>query len=202
MKSQTAFVGDVHGNIAALLGMWPLISTHPVERVVFLGDYINKGPKSAHVISMLRQIADDDRVTLLRGNHEVALLDALAREDLAPFLKMGGAMTIRSYIERPVGPDVFPEFVAALPQEDAALLRGLEETYETHELIARHSPWKTPPRKYAISAHRPIGRVPRIGPGGAQIDTDCGNPGGRLTALMWPSLNYLQVDEYGELIRS
>ena len=202
MKGQTAFVGDVHGNVDALRGIWSLLSDLAVERAVFLGDYINKGPKSADAISMLRQLASGDRVTLLRGNHEIALLDALAKQDLAPFLKMGGAMTIRSYVGHSVGPDVLTEFVAAMPPEHVALLRGLTEIYETGHVIARHCPWDAPPEKYVISAHTPVGRVPRIGPDAAQIDTGCGDPGGRLTALMWPSLNYIQVDEHGEAVRS
>lgn len=202
MKQETAFVGDVHGNIEALQGMWAALDGRGIQHAVFLGDYINKGPASAAVLSVLSGLAASGRATLLLGNHEIALLDALRTHDLAPFLKMGGAMTVRSYVRSIVGPDVLAEFTAAIPRADVALLLDLDIEYKAEGVIARHTPWDVPPKEYAISAHRPVGKLPKIGQTAAHIDTGCGDPGGRLTALLWPSLDYIQVDERGRVINS
>jgi serine/threonine protein phosphatase 1 len=46
----------------------------------------------------------------------------------------------------------------------------------------------------------PVGALPRIGHRSAQLDTGCGTDYGRLTALLWPSLDYIQVDNQGSLV--
>ena len=54
---ETAFVGDIHGNLAALSGLLALLDRiGNIDRIVFLGDYINKGQDSAAVIQTLRVI--------------------------------------------------------------------------------------------------------------------------------------------------
>src|SRR4051794_35771143 len=74
--NELAFVGDVHGNLRALSGIWRALRQHDVEHVVFLGDYINKGRDSAAVLAELGVFLASGRVTLLAGNHEVSLLEA------------------------------------------------------------------------------------------------------------------------------
>jgi serine/threonine protein phosphatase 1 len=142
------------------------------------------------------------RATLLRGNHEAALLDALDTGDLTAFLKMGGAMTIRSYVGEKVGPDVLSDFRARFPKEHLDGIRRMPETYESNDVIARHvrPPASTP--KFRVSAHATVGNLPRIGSNSAQLDTGCGAGDGRLTALLWPSLDYVQVDALGAIVTS
>jgi serine/threonine protein phosphatase 1 len=168
--------------------------------VIFLGDYINKGARSADVLHELISHAEAGRATLLAGNHETALLDALDREDLSAFLKMGGAMTIRSYVGGRVGPDVFAEFTTKLPREHLDALRRMPLTYETDDLLAQHVPPRSTTRKFLISAHVRVGDLPRLRRRSAQLDTGCGTESGRLTALLWPSLDYIQVDANGGVV--
>ena len=96
MSTELAFVGDVHGNLRALNALWEILDRRSVPHVVFLGDYINKGPDSAGVLEELISLEQAGRATLLAGNHEAALLDALARADLSAFLKWA--------VPRPSGP--------------------------------------------------------------------------------------------------
>lgn len=199
MSNELAFVGDVHGNLRALSGIWRALRRHDVQHVVFLGDYINKGPESAGVLAELRVLLATGRVTLLAGNHERTLLDAIEREDLSAFLKMGGASTIRSYVGACVGPDVLADFLTHLAPDHLAMIRDMPLTFETDDLIARHiSP--TSSDKFQISAHVPVGELPLIHTRAAQLDTGCGAGSGRLTALLWPTLEYLQVNASGALI--
>lgn len=197
MSSETAFIGDVHGNLVALRALWDALVARGGPHVVLLGDYINKGPRSADVLNELVAHSRTGRATLLAGNHEQALVDALDTNDLGAFLKMGGAMTIRSYVGGNVGPDVLRDFRDKIPSEHLDALRSMAKTYETSDLIAQHisPPWST--SKFRISAHVPVGRFPRIGRHSAQLDTGCGADSGRLTALLWPSLDYIQVDARG-----
>lgn len=197
MSTELAFVGDVHGNLPALQGLWDALVRRDVPHVIFLGDYINKGARSADVLQELISHAEAGRATLLAGNHETALLDALDRADLSAFLKMGGAMTIRSYVGGRVGPDVLGEFTAKLPREHLKAIRRMPPTYETSDLVAQHVSPRSSTRKFRISAHAPVGDLPRIGRRSAQLDTGCGTESGRLTALLWPTLEYVQVDPHG-----
>lgn len=137
------------------------------------------------------------RATLLAGNHELGLVDALERKDLSAFLKMGGAATIRSYVGGLVGPDVLADFEAAIPAEHVTGLRDMPMTLETHDFVAQHIPLRSSAPKFRISAHTPVGDLPVIGARGAHLDTGCGSGSGRLTAMLWPSLDYVQVDAGG-----
>lgn len=200
MSNDAAFVGDVHGNLAALVGLVDALAEHGRPHMVFLGDYINKGEYSAEVIAEVIKYSSAERATLLKGNHEVAVLNALASGSLTSFLKMGGAMTIRSYVGPRVGPDVLAEFVAHFPSDHLQAIREMPETFESADVIAQHGPFESPSPKFQVSAHMPVGDLPRINRGSAQIDTGCGVESGRLTALLWPSLHIVQVDATGRRV--
>lgn len=193
-----AFVGDVHGNLLALKGMIAALGeVGEIDRIVFLGDYINKGGHSADVIQFLLESSRVQPLTLLRGNHEDTLLAALDTGCLAAFLKMGGASTIRSYVGRPVRPDVISDFRSCIPPEHIVFLRSMPDQFETKRVIASHKPPVADGSRFRISAHIPVGDEPLIESNSASIDTGCGPLTGRLTALIWPSLAYVQVDAAG-----
>lgn len=200
MTSDLAFVGDVHGNLDALRGLWIALAARGKPHAVFLGDYINKGPKSAGVMQELVGYAQSGRATLLAGNHEEALLDALETSDISAFLKMGGAATIRSYVGPRVEPEVLRAFRKSLPNDHLDALRRMDKKYEPIELVAQHIAPVVPESKFRISAHVPVGELPRIGRNSAQLDTGCGGESGRLTALLWPSRDYVQVDARGAVV--
>lgn len=200
MKTQTAFIGDVHGSLRPLLGILHLLNSRHVSRAVFLGDYINKGPQSAQVLEHLITASESGAVTLLRGNHESALLDALETNNLGPFLKMGGAATVRSYVGGNVGPDVAADLKAHVPLKHIELLRRMPILFQDDDIVASHEPLGDQDSRYHVYAHIPVGPAPVIRTDSANIDTGCGVQGGRLTALLWPSLTYIQVDGAGECV--
>jgi serine/threonine protein phosphatase 1 len=113
---------------------------------------------------------------------------------------MGGAMTIRSYVGTKVGPDVLRDFRAKFPSQHLDAIRRMPQTYESDDLIAQHIPSAASAPKFRISSHLPIGKLPRIGRYSAQLDTGCGAESGRLTALLWPGLDYVQVDARGTMV--
>ena len=199
MSEQTAFIGDVHGNIEALRGLLEAVSPL-AQHLVFLGDYINKGAHSAEVLGELLPLQRSGAATLLRGNHETAMLEALDSSDLSAFLKMGGAATIRSYVSGPVGPDVSAAWRRAIPQDHIAALRQMAATYETADLVAAHTESDATGGRFSVSAHVSVGELPLIDAHYAHVDTGCGTPSGRLTAFLWPSRAYVQVDEVGAVV--
>ena len=197
MSTELAFVGDVHGNLDALRALNVELAARGNPHTVFLGDYINKGPHSSDVLHELLSQSAAGHATLLRGNHETAMLEALDSGDLTVFLKMGGAVTIRSYVGRWVEPDVLKQFRVSVPEEHLQAIRRMPHTLEFDDVIAQHVPSSAQTKKFRVSAHMPVGPLPRIRRLSAQLDTGCGSDGGRLTALLWPSLNYVQADSAG-----
>ena len=188
-----AFVGDVHGEVGKLE---ELMSRLPrdLHRVIFLGDYINRGPASKEVLDILVALSSEPQYCFLAGNHEVALLRGLDTGDLGQFLSMGGATAIRSYIRDPSPPDVLSELRASIPDPHLQFLRSLEERYEDGEILATHDPGASHQgARFHVAGHMTVGAVPRISRCKALIDTGAGLVGGRLTALFWPSLTYIQA---------
>ena len=82
MANRTFAIGDVHGDTAAL---FKLLSRFPPldaeDTLVFLGDYVDRGPNSAKVVDYLRHLHQQTpaRVVTLRGNHEDAWLRVVER---------------------------------------------------------------------------------------------------------------------------
>jgi serine/threonine protein phosphatase 1 len=196
-----AFIGDTHGSIEALDGALDALRVEGVGHLVFLGDYINKGAGSRAILERLVPMMLDGSATLLRGNHESELLRAMEGGDLRVFLKMGGAATIRSYVVDDVGPDVLSEFRRAMPTEHLDAIRKMPRRFQASRVVAQHEP---PSRsafwtlgRFVVTAHRPAGTLPIIRSRSAEIDTGCGDEGGRLTAFLWPSREYVQVDSVG-----
>lgn len=97
-------IGDVHGCLDELLQLEQLIRSDAAgvegeKWIVMLGDYIDRGPRSAQVIEhLLGQPTDSFRRFALAGNHEQMLLDFLASpRQAADWLEYGGWETLASY---------------------------------------------------------------------------------------------------------
>tara|TARA_Y100000114_G_scaffold61674_1_gene56544 strand:+ start:3849 stop:4610 length:762 start_codon:yes stop_codon:yes gene_type:complete len=62
-------VGDVHGMFNEL---WKLFSilVKPDDKVIFVGDLVDKGPDSARVVQFVREMSRTHDITLVEGNHE------------------------------------------------------------------------------------------------------------------------------------
>ena len=74
---RTFAIGDIHGDLEALLKVVDrLPPLEPSDTVVFVGDYVDRGPQSSQVVNYVRRLARDSpaKVVTLRGNHEDAWL--------------------------------------------------------------------------------------------------------------------------------
>jgi serine/threonine protein phosphatase 1 len=102
-------IGDVHGRLDLFeVLLERLAADHaarpgPSAHLVLLGDYIDRGPRSAQLLDRLANGPPPWATwTLLRGNHEQVLLDLYDGSDgflkrLAGWLDFGGRETLRSY---------------------------------------------------------------------------------------------------------
>ena len=98
----TIAVGDVHGNVGALDDLLGQLRTVASESdvVVFLGDYIDRGPASKECVDAILALKDDvaAEVVCLRGNHEDWLLRTQRdHQHHSWLLGMEAFDTIRSY---------------------------------------------------------------------------------------------------------
>ncbi len=80
VPGRTFAIGDIHGDLAALQLLFQRLPEIVAgDTVVFLGDYIDRGPDSAGVVKWVReyQRTAPARVVALRGNHEDAWLQVV-----------------------------------------------------------------------------------------------------------------------------
>lgn len=147
-------VGDIHGRLDLLLKLEHRIrddiaAFRPREAsIVYLGDYIDRGPDSHGVIKHLTTrppIAQHD--VFLRGNHEQVLLDFLAAPAvLDSWRTFGGSETLHSYgirisLARPEGAaqDLRDQLEAALPAAHRAFFHRLRLSFETPRFYFVHA---------------------------------------------------------------
>jgi len=69
---EVLLVGDIHGNLESLKIILKTIKKREPKYVVFLGDYVDRGPKQLEclITVMCLKILEPERFYVLRGNHE------------------------------------------------------------------------------------------------------------------------------------
>jgi serine/threonine protein phosphatase 1 len=214
-------VGDVHGDAERLKELLRQTAAKQ-RRIVFVGDYVNRGPASRDVLETLVEArrAMGEHIVLLAGNHEVALLYYLDTGDFVSFARHGGGATVRSYVGTAHG-DVHGQLQRALPAAHEDLLRnGLVLYYENESVFISHAgfdPSKPDDRSVASMTlghpelFTPVGRAAQPRPlivcghyvqrdqrpfdvsGLICLDTGCGTLGGPLNALLLPERKFVVV---------
>ena len=76
MYKRILAIGDIHGEYDKLLSLYRKIDfSPPDDLLVFLGDYVDRGPQPLKVLDWLMERAKDPHIVMLRGNHEQMMLD-------------------------------------------------------------------------------------------------------------------------------
>ncbi len=152
MPGRTFAIGDIHGDMAALdrvLAAFPPLEEN--DTIVFVGDYIDRGPRSKEVIEFIRRLPREipARVVALRGNHEDAWLRVIDRGwpefSLPP--SNGCLATLRSFAGMPrepnelVTPDELPSLLdgSFFPADVVAWMRSLPFYFENEHAIYVHA---------------------------------------------------------------
>ncbi|MBV9567856.1 MAG: serine/threonine protein phosphatase [Hyphomicrobiales bacterium] len=147
-------VGDIHGRADLAAEMQELICAHAARTsragvtVVWLGDYVDRGPSTCEVIDLLLGFAaKHPRSIFLLGNHEEALLSFLVDpNDGVHWFRLGGLETLASYgidIEAfhfGLSPeDIRDTFLAALPERHREFLLSLKLSMSIGDFFFCHA---------------------------------------------------------------
>jgi serine/threonine protein phosphatase 1 len=207
-------IGDTHGHAEALTGLLRLVDPCSTDTIVFLGDYVSRGPDSRGVLQAVMDLRRHCQVVALLGNHEEMLLDARRDpESLALYVAVGGDAGLVTPLAGQVDRSLTREHWAFL--EDLRLSHETDTHFFVHANYApnRHLsnqdrqtalwlPLDLPPGphfsgKTVVVGHTPQidGRVLNLGHL-VCIDTGCGF-GGLLTAYDVESGQVWQVQEDG-----
>ena len=213
---RTLAVGDIHGCHTAMLTLLKAIQPGSGDRLVFLGDYIDRGPASRQVIETLLSL--DQTAIFLRGNHEVMILDA--RHDplkASLWMSYGGSDALLSY-----GAEFRSDWQAAIPDSHWEFFQQTCRFFETDTDIFVHAcldPEQDLPQqpdwllfweyfdrvkphksgKRLVCGHSPqrSGQIKNLG-FAVCIDTDAAR-GGWLTCLDTNCGHYWQANEAGQV---
>lgn len=94
-------IGDIHGSYELLEKLLPFWNREE-EQLVFLGDYIDRGPESLKVLQKAMELSKEYGAITLSGNHEQIFLNWLKNpEKISDFYfnpKVGGAATVQSFL--------------------------------------------------------------------------------------------------------
>ncbi|NJN24218.1 MAG: serine/threonine protein phosphatase, partial [Acaryochloridaceae cyanobacterium RL_2_7] len=108
-ESRRIIIGDVHGHYDGLLSLIDFLELKAADELYFLGDLVDRGPKSAQVVEFVKSSG----YPCLRGNHEELMIAACnqSAQDYSVFqmwASCGGHQTLDSYNS----PDLLQEHVA------------------------------------------------------------------------------------------
>ena len=140
-------IGDIHGCLVALDTLLERVAPREEDTLVFLGDYIDRGPDSRGVIERLIELSQRENFVALRGNHDLWMWRA--HQDSGLFSRkswfrswlgagVGGKETLESY---------GAQNLDAIPDSHWEFLKNLRDYYENDEFIFAHA---------SIEAHLPL----------------------------------------------
>ncbi|MBW2368198.1 MAG: serine/threonine protein phosphatase [Deltaproteobacteria bacterium] len=135
MKSIYA-IGDIHGCYEKLRALMEKIDICPQrDTLIFLGDYIDRGPQSYEVVDYLITLKHQFKnLVFLKGNHEIMLLDYLNGVGRMVFLLNGGKETLDSYYKYLPDRNRF-----VFPKEHLDFMNSLVLCHQTEDYIFVHA---------------------------------------------------------------
>ena len=151
-------IGDIHGYVKELEAMHALIrqdiDDNPIDdpQIVYIGDYIDRGPENDAVIQCLleRELNEPDIThVFLRGNHENAMMEFIEKPSgpRKDWLDWGGINTLINYgvqpdMTKPLSTQatvLAAGLAEKLPMSHAEFLRNSQLYYECGEFLFVHA---------------------------------------------------------------
>ena len=150
-------IGDIHGCYEPLKTLMAQVVADAAARargrrpiLVFLGDYVDRGPRSAEVVEAMVWLSrrTDAELHLLKGNHEQALLGFIDEPRSGPaWLRYGGEETLLSYGVRPPAFEegeaglfrARDDLLARMPASHLRLLQSLKLMVEVGDYAFVHA---------------------------------------------------------------
>lgn len=136
-------IGDIHGCSEELRHLVDALPFRPGDEMVFLGDYIDRGPDSSGVVSFLIELKvslSENKLVFLKGNHEDMLLSylELSGHHGKMFLLNGGRATVQSYGVSADNPSP-NRLQTAMPPAHLEFYQSLESYYLTEPYLCVHA---------------------------------------------------------------
>ena len=133
-------IGDIHGSLESLERLMDKINPDlTADRLLFVGDYIDRGPRSKGVVDYIIRLRDEappGQIICLKGNHEAMFLDFMAGGQEEMFLFNGGLATLEDYWgDDWVGQE---RESLSLPPDHAQFFQDLKLYYEIPDYIFVH----------------------------------------------------------------
>lgn len=147
-------VGDIHGRLDLLEQLLDTIEADASKLpgcktyIVFLGDFIDRGPESAGVLERLRTYAPAfAQPVFIAGNHEEVFLRVLGGDEkvFGDWLNFGGAECVRSYgldpeqLSRQERATAIARLRAAVPETHVEFLNGLADSFSFGSYLFVHA---------------------------------------------------------------
>lgn len=217
---RTVVIGDIHGCADELEALLDAIHPTPEDRLIAVGDLVNRGPSSERVLQLARRHG----ILPILGNHERRFLAAKSGK-ASKFLKNGDRRSFRQLA------DADWEWVASwphvleLPELHALVVHGgfapFQEWAEQRPDVVTRIQVLTRKLRPAKRSEAPTGRpwadlwegpqhvyyghTPRPGvlqhPHATGLDTGCVY-GGHLTAVILPDREFVQVKARDRYLKS
>ncbi len=130
-QPRTLAIGDIHGCIDALTTLWNTIQPTPDDLIVFLGDYVDRGPDSKAVIDFITEKQQKFNIIPLIGNHEEKFC-----------LSGHGGCEIEAWVEHWGGKQTLDSYggsIDLVPDSHWEFLRTCHPTFETDSHIFVHA---------------------------------------------------------------
>ena len=146
-------LGDIHGRSDLLKKTFTLIDAdlerNPASQSieVFLGDYVDRGPDSAHTLDLLLDRSLYRETVFLKGNHEAFFLEVLRDPSkLEEWRQFGGLQTLMSYgIQPSINPDASEQtdliraLTEVMPNDHLKFLESLKPTFVCGDFFFVHA---------------------------------------------------------------
>lgn len=216
-------IGDIHGMFDKLKRLYSLIllditsKGYEENTIVFLGDYVDRGPDSKDVLDFLMGLTDTENIThiFLKGNHEQMMIDCynnFSQNAVRMYLVNGGYETLLSFDcatqESFCGNDRFKPYIDWVNDLPAIFIEGpyafvhggydpnFPPSQQREEVLL----WKRTNDYNRFIAYRDCdyivvhGHTPhreyQIFPNEINVDTAACFPDGKLTAAVLPDISY------------
>jgi serine/threonine protein phosphatase 1 len=129
-------VGDIHGcydKLCALMDKLPIDMER--DQLLFIGDYIDRGPSSIDVLDYLIDLKKrSPDIIFLKGNHEDMLQKYLNGSDRFTYLLNSGQQTLDAYLNKKDASENYP-----VPSAHLDFLNTLQMYYQTEDYIFVHA---------------------------------------------------------------
>jgi len=134
-------IGDIHGCSTALATLIEAIQPTELDTLVFLGDYIDRGPDSKGVLDQIIALPQRCTVVPLMGNHEEMLQAVLdgGQSEIKFWLTFGGAAVLASYGWKGRSELRTSDVRQLIPREHVEFVKSCRDYFETVRHFFAHA---------------------------------------------------------------